>query len=248
MLALLAVAGAFEPGLVTPAPFGSHVQARGQLVGSRTPIGYGTVDAGTSLFVGPAERHSVGVTAQVTGRSIFGDTQFSDVHGLGAGVWVGLYASSRSMHQLGWIAAGPPDGRSATFGLLMQEGAFYTGAAYRWQRVTEDVEVGLSVDVGISLASVLNGTFATTFTKPLLGEKLGVSVGAMIGLSDFAWISMGVRTRPVESVEIGLTALTALPLFYPDMDPVHVSPQLLVRWDLPIRSQVPAPPEDVIRP
>lgn len=232
-----ALAGTFVPVLVAPPPDATLAQLRGQAVLDRSRVGRLTLDLGTARLVRPAERYALGVTGSLVGVGIEGAAASWFGGSAGAGIWVTRY-SSHAAHHVGLVASAPVRPGLRSYGVLVQEAGTEVGMAYRWTVEQPGLSYGVSAGASISTVTVFGGAVGAHLTQHFASDRLGLQIEGLIGLSESAWMALGLHWRPSERVVLGLSAPTALPLV-PNGGPVHVTPFAVLRVDAPLASIVP---------
>lgn len=228
MIGLVLGAYAFDPGTVMPAPRTPFVSVSEQVVFSRTTLGFTRLDAGLPV-IGFSDRFTVGATVRVvaTSAGTKGQPTHVGLRDLVGGVWFGVNGGPRVHHGFGVTFGGPLAGTASTYGLLVAEASRAPGTGYRMHASLEAIDVDVSVNANLNTVTVFGADVGATVTGKLWEDRLGLQIGGLAGLSEVAWLTGGVRVRPIPELELGATALLGLPL--DSTGPVHVSPLVLVR-------------------
>lgn len=232
-----ALAGSIGPSLVTPAPGRTHAQVRSQLVLGRADLLRNTLDLGSAWRVRPAEQYSLGATAQLVGVGVHSAAGEWFGAGVGGGFWVGR-DTGMGEHQVGFLASSPLEPGLSTYGVLVQEAGLEAGVGYRWSRSGPETDAGVSASLSISTVTLLGASIGAHLTQRFADGRVGVKVEGLLGLSENAWLSLGLHWRPTDRVQLGLDVPTALPVLGAG-GTVHLTPLLVLRVDAPLSSSVP---------
>ncbi len=219
--ALILLAMADEPdwgnGLTPRIPENLHADAAWRSSIGTTYYGFGDLQIGLPLMYGPRSRAGFALSVRAgLGLRHIPDEERTDLYpgSLDLGFWALLNGPrGRASHGFGLLIGGPA-GPTPIYWSLQRDldltiGGFYQAHVDfgRWVELTTRAEVNVRAGVwGEVNSEVLPADVFATFavsTHPI--PDLSVHAGAQLGLTR-SWLGVvGVRGRPAEHVELGLT-------------------------------------------